>query len=677
MKNKRVLFFILLCVGAFVQAQETVRPFEEFFVEGMKKIDGVFPVYVADGEVYLEIPSEYIGREMQISAQIDRGFDLLCRPANGLGVVRITSPTEGTVCFQQPFYMERILDTESVYQQAFSLSNVQPEGISYPVVSYSGERGAIIRITEYLLNGDEWFSYQHSFIRSLVPALSEVERIHPFDEGVSFTVKRYHGVEAERYMYSSSAIVLPDGSMPLEVTCVLRLLPQKKDRIRLADNRIPYRTLHFKDYSQDPYCMVEDSLILRWDLAKPLTFYVDTLFPQEYFKAVKSGVEAWNGAFRKAGLRHPVLQVKYADRRVVSAEQSAFISYDLRMPGVKSSLTHHPRTGEILSCRLNIGHGFMEGLLDNYLLTCGATDSRIRTDRYSKEVAKELLQNEVTKKVGHLLGLSEVRSKTVCNEPLKVGEEDERAIYFGYVPLKGTGNCYDEREKLRRWLGDFHAVERPEDYAVKIVHLQTVLSQLDKIVYKEKAARKSSSLRELYKKAIQLYASYLAGIAENIREGQPAEVQHQAMMNLDKYLFHPTLEMECDYVKANLLENRNELLYPEVRKLFKRLLQKNYIRCGYPEFFQDLYKGLFNGFNPELTISYAQLDIQLLCLEAWLDVVRGASGEHKYATGCLENELHGLYGKLKELSVTHSQMEVRELYLLFLQRIEQYFRSVS
>ena len=100
MKNKKVLFFILLCVGAFVQAQETVRPFEEFFVEGMKKIDGVFPVYVADGEVYLEIPSEYIGREMQISAQIDRGFDLLCRPANGLGVVRITSPIEGTVCWK-------------------------------------------------------------------------------------------------------------------------------------------------------------------------------------------------------------------------------------------------------------------------------------------------------------------------------------------------------------------------------------------------------------------------------------------------------------------------------------------------------------------------------------------------------------------------------------------------
>ena len=67
-------------------------------------------------------------------------------------------------------------------------------------------------------------------------------------------------------MLSSSAVLLPEGSMPLEVTCAVRLLPLKKDQIRLADYRIPYRTLSFKDYSQNPYCMVEDSLILRWDM---------------------------------------------------------------------------------------------------------------------------------------------------------------------------------------------------------------------------------------------------------------------------------------------------------------------------------------------------------------------------------------------------------------------------
>lgn len=46
--------------------------------------------------------------------QIDRGFDLLNRPVTGLGVVRIMSPDKATICFQKPFYTERILD-ERVY----------------------------------------------------------------------------------------------------------------------------------------------------------------------------------------------------------------------------------------------------------------------------------------------------------------------------------------------------------------------------------------------------------------------------------------------------------------------------------------------------------------------------------------------------------------------------------
>ena len=47
---------ILLCVTALLQAQDSVKPFDEFFVAGMDKIDGVFPVYVAEKEIYLEIP---------------------------------------------------------------------------------------------------------------------------------------------------------------------------------------------------------------------------------------------------------------------------------------------------------------------------------------------------------------------------------------------------------------------------------------------------------------------------------------------------------------------------------------------------------------------------------------------------------------------------------------------
>lgn len=704
MKERKFVIFILLGVTALLQAQNSVKPFDEFFVAGMNKIDGVFPVYVAEKEVYLEIPAKYIGREIEVNGQIDRGFDLLNRPVDGLGVVRIVSLDKTTICFQKTFYAERILDEKSVYQPSFSLSNIQPLGKSYPVVTYSKEHGAIIRITEHLMDGDDWFSYNdYGFIRSLVPELSEVTKIHPFEEGVSFTIRRYHGAESERYMFSSSTVILPSGSMPLEVTCVIRLLPRKRDQIRLADYRIPYQAVSFKDYSQDPYCMVEDSLILRWDMSQTLTFYVDTLFPKEYFQAVKEGVLAWNIVFRKAGI-HDALQVKYANRKIIPAEQRAFISYDLKMPGIKSDLTHHPRTGEILSCRLNIGHGFLKERLDDYLLSCGASDPRILADRYSKEVEKELLQNEITEEIGHLLGLRKCLSKSSCGTTLKVGDDDGWAVYFGYHPFKSCENCYDEREKLRQWI-DHHLPDRirlfrsseeenldtgfSKDYAMRISDLQTVVSQLDKIVYKGKKRDRGSSLNNIYRKAIRLYGSYLVEMTKAVGSSQPAEIQRQAMLDLDNYLFHPAKKMECTYVEENLLEVRNNLLYPELVKLFKQLLSVKTIsalrlqalqsdRKGYDDidFFRDLYEGLFNGFDPSSSVSYEQMDIQLICLEAWLDIIQEDT-KHNSTTKRLKDELYRLCDRLEKLTTTHPQAEVRDMYILLVERINQYFRAVS
>jgi len=66
MNKRKYVIIILLCMAAWLQAQDSVKAFDEFFVTGMKKIEGVFPVYVAEKEVYLEIPREYIGREIEV-----------------------------------------------------------------------------------------------------------------------------------------------------------------------------------------------------------------------------------------------------------------------------------------------------------------------------------------------------------------------------------------------------------------------------------------------------------------------------------------------------------------------------------------------------------------------------------------------------------------------------------
>ena len=378
--------------------------------------------------------------------------------------------------------------------------------------------------------------------------------------------------------------------------------------------------------------------------------------------------------------------MKYADSKIVPAEQRAFVSYDLMMPGIKSDFTCHPRTGEILSCRVNIGHGFQKGKLDDYLLSCGASDPRIIADRYSKEVEKELLQNEITGEIGHLLGLRGNLSKSSCRTTVKVADDACRAIYFGYNPLKGSRNCYDEREQLRRWidknLPDGTLSLPSSDYVAKMSNLQIVLNQLDKIVYKGGKRDKGSSLTDIYRKAIRLYGSYLMGIAETVGSSQPADAQHQAMLELDNYLFHPAEKMECTYVKENLLEARNNILYPELVKMFKHLLSIETISAlrlqalhsnqkGYSDddFFRDLYKGLFNDFDPSAAVSYEQMDIQLICLDAWLDIIQ-ENAKHNSTTKRLKDELHSLYNRLEKLSTIHSQAEVRDMYTLLMGRIK-------
>ena len=93
------------------------------------------------------------------------------------------------------------------------------------------------------------------------------------------------------------------------------------------------------------------------------------------------------------------------------------------------------------------------------------------------------------------------------------------------------------------------------------------------------------------------------------------------------------------------------------------------------DFFQDLYKGLFNDFDPQSAVSYEQMDIQLICLEAWLEIIQ-KNAEHNSTVKRLKDELHSLYDRLEKLSTTHSQVEVRDMYMLFLRRMDPYFRAV-
>lgn len=355
------------------EEEQTVvpKPFAEFFSENMKKTDGTFPVYQEGNRVYMEFPRKWNGREIEVSGQIDRGFGMINRSVKSLGVVRLAIPDSMSVEFLQPFYAERIMDRKSTYWDAFRASNVPVAGVEYPAVAISKVGNPIIDITDVVKGEKEWVSYsQYSEVRSLDPDMSRLNSVQTFlpvkgnvpdREGVELKLVRYHEAESEQYAFNSMAIILPNGSKPLYLSICIRLLPKEDMPIRLAAEGLDIQTIHFKDYSQNPYTVVDDSLVMRLHPNNACTVYVDSLVPNSYKAALQKGILSWNESLAKAKVKLRI-HLNSIKSGIDAASVPFLVSYDMGKVGVSSQKTVHPRTGEILSFRMNIGHDFKKPL---------------------------------------------------------------------------------------------------------------------------------------------------------------------------------------------------------------------------------------------------------------------------------------------------------------------------
>ena len=363
-------FSLLQVMG---EEEQTVvpKPFAEFFSENMKKTDGAFPVYQEGNRVYMEFPRKWNGREIEVSGQIDRGFGMINRSVKSLGVVRLAIPDSMSVEFLQPFYAERIMDRKSTYWDAFRASNVPVAGVEYPAVAISKVGNPIIDITDVVKGEKEWVSYsQYSEVRSLDPDMSRLNSVQTFlpvkgnvpdREGVELKLVRYHEAESEQYAYNSMAIILPNGSKPLYLSICIRLLPEEDMPIRLATEGLDIQTIHFKDYSQNPYTVVDESLVMRLHPNNACTVYVDSLVPNKYKEALQKGILSWNESLAKAKVKLRI-HLNSIKPGIDAASVPFLVSYDMGKAGISSQKTVHPRTGEILSFRMNIGHDFKKPL---------------------------------------------------------------------------------------------------------------------------------------------------------------------------------------------------------------------------------------------------------------------------------------------------------------------------
>ena len=647
---------LLFAVELQAQKEVDIPAFEQFWRPEYQVVEGIMRVYHDREKVFLEVPESLLERDFCIVAQTDRGFGWRNRYLTSLGVVKIRKGPGNILRFFKGLYQERLRGKTGGLQAAFEVSNQQPLGLIYPVVAFRQENSAyIIDISKAVRNGDEWFQCRAQELKGLHPSETTVKCITALEDGLCFTIGREYGTESR----------LNSGS-PLEISCVIRLLPNDPLAIRYADPAYPYTSLAFTDYGKMPYGAVRDSLICRWRLTEPLVCYIDPLCPPGLVAYIRKGVMAWEKAFERAGF-HRALQVKLADRSTPLADKSWVISYDLGRTGPERSWIIHPETGEIVYARLNFGHGVLLPALTDYWWECGTWDKRIRKDRVDAQVAGEILQQMVSREVGLLLGLLPCSEEKCVKESVlkglfhdghlsNISDADYRQLAWGYRQSPGREIAGTNELSLQKALTQQLMIVKRS-----IGNRSTMFRNLKKRL--ENSNENPLRYRDFYEQGLTYYYRDLRDLMKLL---QP-EVFAGVMECLDSCFWGSFPDwLDIPELRRARQSGNENVIRKACQIVLEPMLQAD------ASYLQEIHRKTWQDFDKHLLPSGYQMEIQKNFLTILLEM---NTREKIYE--CRDdqsvfwwNELNFLTDKFTEMSRTHQQQKGKDYYNLLLRRMK-------
>lgn len=414
---------LLIAAGATAQekapAGKAPMAYAAFFKKGMEKTEGSLPVYQQGDKYYMEIPDSLLGRDFLFTAQAVRG-------TGGNGVF---TKSPGVASFRKfeghKLALYRDLMTERLSDDGGAVladELLQPVEYLYPIVAYgTDQKSPIIDVTALVKNGKDWFTLAR-FAAGSEAKESFINGVEKVKDGMKFNVMRVHN-------FGANPRPGQKGYVPAEIDFTLRVLPREKMQVRLADPRVGYQSLDYREYDLSSGDVRKVSVIQRWNVEKePLVFTLAPYIPDWIRPAIVEGITAWQGAFAEAGLKD-VLQVRMADSTEDLSQLRALVTFSTLESRVSSSVITDPRTGEILSCRLNVPHSTPANLLVDYMLQCGATDPRILANPNDPEIVRELVRWQVSREVGRVLGLEENRAGSAAYSTKQLRDKDWLAKY--------------------------------------------------------------------------------------------------------------------------------------------------------------------------------------------------------------------------------------------------------
>ncbi len=470
------------------------------------------------GKLYFEMPLEYMGREMLMAATVKK----------------TTNPSLSTVGMKMrdPLHVRFVLKDSLVFlrkvnasmecdpgdlmmQAARDLNYSDSDFKKMTVEAYNADSSAVVfEMTKMFLGEEKAFSPVSegsglvNVNSTLKPELCSLGDLKAFEDNVS--------IDADlSYTYRMNVLffVLGEGEVTTKVTHSVLLLPEQKMKPRISDGRIGIfltgkqlltnQEDGIKTYTLANRWRLEPKDMKAWERGelvepvKPIVYYLDSLFPENWKAPIKEGVLRWNAAFEKIGFKNAVRIYDFPKNDPSFDADNLKFSCIRYLPVATANAMGpswvDPSTGEIVNASVIVWSDVVQ--MANYwrFVQTSQIDPRVRGRKLPNDVLGETMAYIVAHEVGHTLGLmhnmaasaafpvDSLRSVAFTQKygttpsimdyarfnyvaqpsdgevkltPPDLGVYDYYAIKWLYSPISGNKSVEEEAEILQRWIDE-------------------------------------------------------------------------------------------------------------------------------------------------------------------------------------------------------------------------------
>lgn len=456
----RKVMLVLLCIGMVLVSSEqglsaknakkkkkkdavekvdTVKKetdYDKLMKEKPVTAKGFITVHKSKEKLYFEVPQKMLGRDMLLGSIVSEvsNNNIATAGTQPFDPVQITFEKTGKNVNLVKIVKDYITDSKNpAMQESIDRNSAGVVLKSFKIHSYNKDSSAVVfDVTDYFVGDNksmrpfspygmyEMYGYKSTPIYQ--GDKSYLGDCKAFEKNI--TIKSYLS-----YNYSLSnrkgQQVVEDASFTALMTRSLILLDSIPYRGRRTDSRIAIFPTGKICFSETKQTSEVQYFANRWrlepsdeaayragkltDPKKPIVFYVDPAFPQEWRQAIFEAVDMWQEPFEKIGFSNAIMAKEYpADDPSFDPDNILFscIRYNpLTFQNAMGPSWVDPRSGEILNASVYVYHDVVK-LVNNWrYIQTAQTEESIRSGKLPKDILDDAIRYVVGHEVGHCLGL--------------------------------------------------------------------------------------------------------------------------------------------------------------------------------------------------------------------------------------------------------------------------------